>query len=244
MAENAKMVQDDKSISILPTDDIEILIDRVTGILLLRIVSLVNARHVGLGFSVARAASVSGVGSHPHHQLLLPKDITADVIFQLRKFVTAIAFQYHPTARYHCFQHGYHVLLGANKLLTMLLQEDDDNEKDEEEENDNIEEERRMLNADNVDYRKDNDNISGSSLRSFENCDVKNASRVPVTFHASNIKQMNENNNINSDCANRMFLSVTSRRPLSAHEFSAPTFDRLLYVHEALFLIDFKTFVS
>ena len=79
-----------------------------------------------------------------------------------------------------------------------------------------MEEERRMLNADNVDYRKDNDNISESSLRSFENCDVKNASRVPVTSHASNIKQKNENNNINSDCANKRRPNqqqVISRRP-------------------------------
>jgi hypothetical protein len=50
----------------------------------------------------------------------LPKEITAEVLSELYKYVTVIALHYR-SVRYHSLEHAYHVLISCSKLLNMLM---------------------------------------------------------------------------------------------------------------------------
>ena len=98
------------------TDDIDIIVDRVTAVMLVRLVALVSplGTYKDLSAStICRAILTKGEG--------WPDKITDAVIQQLRGFVHKIISGYKDVP-YHNRQHATHVILSANKLLDMMLQ--------------------------------------------------------------------------------------------------------------------------
>lgn len=100
-------------------------VERITALLLMRIVALVNARQTQ-GCATKKLGDLSTTGichailQQPKKQKRWKKPITALLISQLRNFTRRILERYQ-AVHYHNWEHAYHVVISAHKLLDMML---------------------------------------------------------------------------------------------------------------------------
>lgn len=99
--------------STAPTDDLEVLIDRVTSLLLLRVVA--QCCDVGSDLSTSNICR----NSLMRQDESWPSPVTSDVVGQVRQFVRAILKGYRDVP-YHNAKHAHHVVLSTNKLIDMM----------------------------------------------------------------------------------------------------------------------------
>ena len=97
------------------TAEIEVLVERVTALLLVRIVACVAPPGMFPDLSTTMICMTS-IG---RKRTSWPSQITLEVIHQLRVYVTRILAGYKDVP-YHNREHAYHVILSVNKLLDMM----------------------------------------------------------------------------------------------------------------------------
>lgn len=106
--------------SVAATTDLEVTVDRITALFLVRIVAVVEGgdtnKYTDLSTStICRTALMS--------EASWPEAISNEMIVQLRKYVSAILTGYNDVP-YHNFEHAYHVTISVNKLVDMMLQKE------------------------------------------------------------------------------------------------------------------------
>lgn len=101
--------------SVAAADDLELTVERLTALLLIRIVAWIQPRGT---FTDLSATTIC-------RQVLVknscwPKLITNEVVAQLRNYVKNILSAYQAVP-YHNFEHCYHVTISVNKMMEMIL---------------------------------------------------------------------------------------------------------------------------
>lgn len=106
--------------AIAATDDLEVLIDRVTALLLVRAAAVVAP--LGTYPDLSTAGICRNVLSK---QRDWPQELDDGVIGQLKEFVGRMLKGYKPAAEvpYHSVEHAYHVVLSTTKLVDMMIAE-------------------------------------------------------------------------------------------------------------------------
>jgi hypothetical protein len=104
--------------AVAPTGELEVIVDRITSLLLVRLVAVVAPLGTYPDLSIAgicRAALMKGKG--------WPPEVTDVVIAELKEFVTRMVKGYKGADEvyYHNREHCYHVVLSACKLMDMFL---------------------------------------------------------------------------------------------------------------------------
>jgi hypothetical protein len=104
--------------AVAPTGEVEVIVDRITSLLLVRLVAVVAPLGTYPDLSIAsicRAVLMKGKG--------WPKEVTGTVIAELKEFVTRMVKGYKGATEvpYHNREHCYHVVLSACKLMDMFL---------------------------------------------------------------------------------------------------------------------------
>jgi hypothetical protein len=111
--------------SVAATTDIDVVVERITALLLVRIVAI----NVPLGtfqdLSTSNICRTVLMKSKPW-----PEKITPEVIEQLREFVKKMVQGYKDTP-YHNFEHAYHVTISVSRLLDLVLASSNTNGKKE-----------------------------------------------------------------------------------------------------------------
>ena len=106
---------------------VDVLVERVTSLLLIRIVAYVLSRGADEYFDAPAFADLST--STICRTVLIERqpwsayapELTDDFLLQLKDFVRAILLGYKGTP-YHCKEHAFHVVLSVNKLTDLLIQ--------------------------------------------------------------------------------------------------------------------------
>jgi hypothetical protein len=101
--------------SVAASSDIDVVVERVTALLLVRIVAIQAALGTFQDLSTVTICRTVAMKSKPW-----PKTVTPEIIEQLRDFVKKMLTGYKDTP-YHNFEHAYHVVTSVSKLLDMVL---------------------------------------------------------------------------------------------------------------------------
>jgi 3'5'-cyclic nucleotide phosphodiesterase len=118
------------------TSDLEILVDRITSLLVVRIAAVASASQFSInlprtGFSDTEKPLYTDYSTSTVCRTLLMEQkqwdhftptLTQKVIDQLRKYVHRILSGYNDVP-YHNREHAFHVVLSSNKLLDMMIQQ-------------------------------------------------------------------------------------------------------------------------
>jgi len=102
--------------TVAPSSDLELTVDRVTSLLLVRVVALHAPAGKYQDLSTTCICRTSLMANHKDWA----DPITQEVIQELRQYVHTILSQYN-NVPYHNFEHAYHVVISANKLLDLAL---------------------------------------------------------------------------------------------------------------------------
>ena len=105
--------------NVAATSDMNVAVERITSLLLIRIVAWIQPRGIYSDLS-----TTSICRDHLIKQESWPTSITPDVITELRNYVKIIISTYQQVP-YHNFEHAYHVIISTNKLLDMILHTQD-----------------------------------------------------------------------------------------------------------------------
>jgi hypothetical protein len=100
-----------------PTDQIEVLMERTTALLLVRCVAVVAP----LGYFSDLSCSTICRHVLMNANKTWPSPITDLVIAQLREYVSRILKGYKSSVPYHNAEHGFHVVLSTNKLIDLMV---------------------------------------------------------------------------------------------------------------------------
>lgn len=101
--------------TVAPSSDIEVTVERITALLLIRIVAIHAPKGKYQDLSTTTICRTSLMAAKPW-----PDPITDQVIAALRGYVRRIIKQYQETP-YHNFEHAYHVIVSTNKLVDLAL---------------------------------------------------------------------------------------------------------------------------
>jgi 3'5'-cyclic nucleotide phosphodiesterase len=109
------------------SDLVNVLVKRVTSLLLIRIVAYVLSRDIDEYFDASAFADLSTsticrtvlVEQKPWHEYA--PELTDEFIDQLESYVRTILTGYKETP-YHCKEHAFHVVLSVNKLTDLMIQ--------------------------------------------------------------------------------------------------------------------------
>jgi 3'5'-cyclic nucleotide phosphodiesterase len=104
--------------NIAATDDFDTTVERLTALLLIRVVAVVSKAGKLPDFSTTTICRAALLENKPW-----PEPITDTVIEQLRRYVSSILVTYNDTP-YHGVPHAYHVTLSLNKMLDLILNTD------------------------------------------------------------------------------------------------------------------------
>jgi hypothetical protein len=103
--------------SVAASSDIDVVVERVTALLLVRIAAIQAPLGTYQDLSTVTICRTVAMESLPW-----PEKITPEVIEQLRRFVYRILSGYKKEVPYHNFEHAYHVTISVNKLLDLMLE--------------------------------------------------------------------------------------------------------------------------
>jgi hypothetical protein len=101
--------------NVAPSDDLEVTVERLVSLLLVRIVAVHAPRGKYQDFSTTTICRTSLMAGNPW-----PDPINEAVVLQLTNYVRSILSKYKDVP-YHNFEHAYHVTVSANKLLDLAL---------------------------------------------------------------------------------------------------------------------------
>lgn len=104
--------------NVAATDDFDTNVERLTALLLVRIVAIVSPEGKFHDLSTTSICRASLLRNEPW-----PEPINETVIDQLRGYVRQILETYNDTP-YHNYEHCYHVTISINKLLELVLNTD------------------------------------------------------------------------------------------------------------------------
>lgn len=102
--------------SVAPTDNLEVTTDRITALMLIRVVGWIQPRGTFTDLSTVTICRQVLVDNESW-----PQQISEDVLDQLKKYVKVILSRYQKVP-YHNMEHCYHVTISVNKLMDMILQ--------------------------------------------------------------------------------------------------------------------------
>ena len=108
---------DSNSNQTAPTSDLDVLVERVTGLLLIRLVAVVSKPFVYADLSTTTICRSALMRQEPWAE-----PITPAVIQQLRSYVREILSRYNAVP-YHNREHAFHVVLSTHKLMDLMLQQ-------------------------------------------------------------------------------------------------------------------------
>lgn len=111
----AKLSLDENGCEISAATDLDVLVEHVTALLLIRIVACVATP----GMFPDMSTSMICVTCMGRTGTSWPKQVSDKVVQQLAVFVRRMLSGY-KNVQYHNFQHAYHVVLSVNKLLDMM----------------------------------------------------------------------------------------------------------------------------
>lgn len=101
--------------NVAATDDLDTNVERLTALMLIRIVAIVSKEAQFKDLSTTSICRASLLKNEPW-----PDPINEEVIEQLRRFVRSMLETYNDSP-YHCASHAYHVTISINKLLDLIL---------------------------------------------------------------------------------------------------------------------------
>jgi hypothetical protein len=101
--------------NVAATSDFETTVERLTALVLIRIVAVVSPEGKYQDLSTTAICRAALLQHDPW-----PEPINDEVINQLREFVRRILSTYNDTP-YHNMEHAYHVTISINKLLELIL---------------------------------------------------------------------------------------------------------------------------
>jgi hypothetical protein len=101
--------------SVASTSDIDVVVERITALLLVRIVAIQAPLGTFQDLSTSNICRTVIMKSKPW-----PETITPQVIEQLQEFVKKMVYGYKDTP-YHNFEHAYHVTISISRLLDLVL---------------------------------------------------------------------------------------------------------------------------
>ena len=104
-----------------PVSDLSVIVERVTSLLLVRVVAIVSQPGEYSDFSTCTITRTALMCQKPW-----AAPITDKVIAQLRRYVCVILSRYNDVP-YHSRDHALHVVLSCNKLMDMMLQQKQNN---------------------------------------------------------------------------------------------------------------------
>jgi hypothetical protein len=104
--------------AVASTSDIDVVVERITALLLVRIVAIQVPLGTFQDLSTSNICRTVIMKSKPW-----PEKITPQVIEQLREYVKKIVYGYKDTP-YHNFEHAYHVTISVSRLLDLVLSPD------------------------------------------------------------------------------------------------------------------------
>ena len=110
--------------AVAASSDLDVVTQRITSLLLARLVAVVYHRNKSAGdHTYADYSTVTICRTTLVQPELWPKEITPTVVQELQAYVGALISHYYPTGivPYHNAEHAYHVTLSLNKLLDMVL---------------------------------------------------------------------------------------------------------------------------
>ena len=107
-------LEDDPNVA--PSSDLELTVERVTSLLVVRIVALLAPANKYQDLSTTTICRTNLMAGHEEWDA----PVTDQVIQEIRTFVRTILTGYN-NCEYHNFEHAYHVTISANKMLDLAL---------------------------------------------------------------------------------------------------------------------------
>ena len=120
-----------KDENVAASSDLEVTVERVTALLMIRIVAWIQPRGKYTDLSttcICRETLIPDIDSDDEDSVTdcWPQSMTPKVVAQLRQYVKFILNGYE-TVPYHSMEHCYHVVISVNKLMDLLLNGQDMN---------------------------------------------------------------------------------------------------------------------
>jgi hypothetical protein len=109
---------DDRSLKVEATSNMDVTTERVTSLLLIRLIALASPSHKFPDLSTTTICQ--RILQSQYITSIWPETITETVMIELRKYVRTILEGYNRVP-YHNVQHAYHVIISSNKLMDLIL---------------------------------------------------------------------------------------------------------------------------